>query len=100
MFTKNEYASFKAQYNTDEARIHDAISLLQQQNEDALTGKCERLRWIEQFKNFESLAELDRRAVVNLIKSIRVVNKKELHITYNYQVDFDKAYSFISEEVA
>jgi DNA invertase Pin-like site-specific DNA recombinase len=100
MITKNEYASFKAQYNTDEARIRDAISLLQQQNEDALTGKCERLRWIEQFKNFESLTDLDRRAVVNLIKSIRVVNKKELHITFNYQADFDKAHSIISEEAA
>jgi len=100
LITKNDYTSFKAQYNADETRLHDAIRLLQQKNEDVLAGKGEQLRWMEQFKNFEGLAELDRRTVVNLIKSIRVVSKKELHITFNYQADFDKAYAIISKEAA
>lgn len=40
---------------------------------------------------FEGLNELDRRTVVNLIRSIRVVSKTELDFTFNYQAEYEQA---------
>ena len=37
------------------------------------------------------MTTLDRRAVVALIDSIRVIGKKELEINFRYQLEFNRA---------
>lgn len=36
------------------------------------------------------MEEIDRRAVMQLIRSIRVISKDELHIEFNYQDEYKK----------
>ncbi len=91
VITKDDHKSFKAKYLADEARLREAIAALETELEDALAGKAERLRWMEHFRRFESLAALDRRVVVGLIQSIRVISKTQLDITFNYQDEYEKA---------
>jgi len=100
VISKDDYKNFKAQYTADENRLRDAIFLLEQQREDVLSGNSERLRWMEHFKRFEGLAELDRRMVISLIQSIRVLSKTEMQITFNYQAEFEKALTMIRGEAA
>ena len=100
VISKEEYKNFKAQYTSDENRLRDAITALQQQHDDVLAGKGERLRWREHFIRFEGLAELDRRMVISLIQSIRVLSKTEMQITFNYQAEFEKALAIIRGEAA
>lgn len=40
---------------------------------------------------FSTMEEIDRRAVMQLIRSIRVISKDELHIEFNYQDEYKKA---------
>ena len=91
VITKDDHKNFKAKYMADEARLREAIDALETELEDALAGKAERLRWMEHFRRFESLAALDRRVVVGLIQSIRVISKTQLDVTFNYQDEYEKA---------
>ncbi len=50
----------------------------------------DRLRWTQHFKEFSTMTELDRRAVIALIQSIKVEGKDKLKITFRYQVEFVK----------
>ena len=100
LISKDDYKHLKSKYSGDESNLRGAIETLQQKHEDALVGKGERLRWMEHFKRFEGLTELDRRMVINLIQSIRVVSKTELQITFNYQFEYEQAVELLREGVA
>ena len=50
----------------------------------------DRQRWMQHFKQFSTMKELDRRAVIALIQSIRVLGKQELDITYRYQAEYEQ----------
>ena len=100
LLTKEDYKILKSRYTADETRLREAIAALEVERENALDGSAERLRWIEHFKRFEGLRELDRRTVVNLIQSIRVTGKTELDILFNYHVEYEHAIDFLRREVA
>ena len=51
----------------------------------------ERLKWTQHFKRFATMTELDRRAVIALIQSVRVISKTELKITFRYQMEYEAA---------
>ena len=93
VISKKDRKALQNHYMADEARLRKAVTMLQEKLEDALAGKAERFYWMERFKQFEELAELDRRAVMNLIQSIRVNSKTELAITFNYQSEYEQALS-------
>jgi DNA invertase Pin-like site-specific DNA recombinase len=100
LISKDDYKTLKAKYAEDESKLIAALESLRQELDDILAGKGERLRWTENFKRFEKLTELDRRTVVNLIQSIRVLSKTELQITFNYQSEYERAVSLLDAEVA
>lgn len=95
LLTKEEYKTLKTKYTADEARLRDAIATLEAERDNAMEGRSERLRWMEHFQKFEGLNELDRRTVVNLIRSIRVLSKTELDFTFNYQAEYEQALSLL-----
>ena len=100
VITKDEYKSLKVKYTSDETHLRLALTTLRQELDDVLAGKSERLKWTEHFRRFENLAELDRRTVVSLIQSIRVKSKTELHIVFNYQVEYESAFALLEKAVA
>ena len=56
-----------------------------------MENRSERNRWIDHFMKFQNMETLDRRAVMHLIRSIRVQGKNDLHITFCYQDECQKA---------
>ena len=100
ILSKDDYKALKTKYGADEIRLRSAIDTLNGQLEDALAGKGERLRWMEHFKRFEGLNEIDRRIVVNLIQSIRVESKTELLITFSYQAEYENALALLRKGAA
>ena len=54
---------------------------------------------INHFMKFSTMEDIDRRAVMQLIRSIRVMGKDELHIEFNYQDEYQKAIS-LAEQIA
>ena len=96
--TPKEYKEMKFDYTSDEDRLQNAIALLCQEKEDVLSGKSERLGWMGHFRKYEDFTEIDRRIVVSLIQSIRVISKTEIVITFNYQDEYAKAVALLGKE--
>ncbi len=90
LLTKAEYRSYKADYVQQIEQLQDAIAALRGNIEKALHNADDRQRWMQHFKQFSSMTELDRRAVIALIQSIRVLGKDDFEITYRYQPEYDR----------
>ena len=71
--------------------MQSAIEGWQQKLTDVMENRSERNRWINHFMKFSKMEEIDRKAVIQLIRSIRVISKDELHIEFNYQDEYIKA---------
>ena len=93
VITKDEYKALKAKYTADADALEGANAKLEQEIEDALACKTERLLWLEHFRQFADLSSINRKVVSILIKSIRIVGKREITIDYNYQDEYEAARS-------
>lgn len=93
--SREDYTIYKAKYTRQIEEIKTSIQALKDKLEDVLTNRSERNRWIAHFTKFASLETLDRKAVVQLIQSIRVVGKVsekiELDIAFIYKDEYEKA---------
>jgi DNA invertase Pin-like site-specific DNA recombinase len=94
--TNEEYKIFKAQYEQDGERLQAAIITLEKEIVSIKENRNECLNWITHFKQFSNLAKLDRSVIIQLVKSIRVVGKTNLDITFNYDVEQEQTVMFIT----
>jgi hypothetical protein len=98
--SKEEHRSLKAKYTEDADVLIAANYRLRAEIDDALSCKHERMAWIEHFNNFADIDAIDRRTVVHLIQSIRVLGKTEIQIDFNYQAEYETALSLLEQGVA
>lgn len=96
IISKEEYKSMSRHYTTQAEHLREAILSLKQEMELALNNTNDRLKWARQFREYQDLTELDRRAVVTLIQSIRVVSKAEIKINFRFQDEYDSALKMLS----
>ncbi len=89
IISKSEYKDLKDRYAARAEQAREAIRLLREDMERVLHNNSDRLKWAQHFKEFSNMIELDRRAVITLIQSIRVVKKDELKITFRYQMEYE-----------
>ena len=99
ILTKEEFLSYKRKYNADIELFQKAIAEWNEKLTDVLENRSERNRWINHFMKFSTMEDIDRRAVMQLIRSIRVMGKDELHIEFNYQDEYQKAI-FLAKQIA
>ena len=97
---RSEFKSLKAKYTEDENALEAAIEKLQEEIENILSCKNERMEWIKRFKAYENVEELNRKAVVCLIQSIRIHSKTEIEITFDHQEDYENALQIYRKETA
>ena len=93
--TREEYAAYKAKYTRQAEQLKESIRELKEKLNEVLENKSERSRWTRIFTQFATLETLDRKAVVQLIRRIRVVGKKELDISFTYEDEFQQAMALV-----
>ena len=93
---KKEYRSLMDYYSAQEEQAQDAISLLREKLEQAQDDSSSRLKWARHFEEFAAMTELDRRAVVTLIQSIMVKNKKEIEVSFRFQEEYEDTLKLLS----
>lgn len=91
MISKKEYASYKAKYTKQAEDIQESIRLLRDKLTAVLENRSERNRWIQHFTQFSELETIDRKALIHMVKSIHVIGKKELRITFNHEDEYRQA---------
>lgn len=97
MLDKAEYKSLRDGYTERMEELRSAIDQLRQEMERVTDRTSERQKWAQQFREFSNMTELDRRAVVTLIQSIRIISKTEIQITFRYQMEYDAALQKLSQ---
>ena len=95
--TKEEYLGLKKQYSDEYDALQAAITGWQEKITAVKENRSERSRWINQFRQFEGMQDLDRKAVVQLIRSIRIVGKSQIEITFNYDDEYEKAVAITAQ---
>ncbi|NCB53236.1 MAG: DUF4368 domain-containing protein, partial [Clostridia bacterium] len=89
IITRDEYARLKQNYSVRAEEAERQMNALQ----DALTDLREKggsgKAWIEHFRKYENLTELDRSAVVSLVDRILVHEDKYVEIRYRWQDEFE-----------
>jgi hypothetical protein len=87
--TRDEYARLKQNYSVRAEEAERHMNALQ----DALTDLREKggsgKAWMEHFRRYENLTELDRSAVVSLVDRILVHEDKYVEIRYRWQDEFE-----------
>lgn len=91
LLDKGEYKALKDNYAERTEQLREAIRRLRQEMDSVKDNSNERLKWTQHFKRFATMTELDRRAVIALIQSIRVESKTELKVTFRYQMEYEAA---------
>lgn len=96
VISKEEYKELNRHYLAQVEKLQEAVSLLHQKMEQALDNTNDRLKWAQQFREFETMSTLDRRAVVTLIQSVRVISKTELKINFRFEDEYKDALKMLS----
>lgn len=91
IITKEEYRYNKDLYTTQIEQAQAAIDILRKDMDSAANNASDRLRWTQHFKEFAVMTKLDRRAVIALIQSIRIIGKDNVQITFRYQMEYEQA---------
>ena len=97
IISKADYQDLKNRYSIQIEKLQGAIERLREEMEQVTNSTSDRLRWTQHFKEFSTMTTLDRRAVIALIQSIRVMGKDDLKITYRYQMEYLKVLKKLEE---
>ena len=95
MISKEEYLEFRSGYDR---RIQERQKAMVQIKEERLltVENGERhSEWIDLFRQYENITELQRAVVVNLIERIVIYDAKHIEVVFRYQDQLDEAVQYI-----
>ena len=93
--SKEDYAGFRARYTRQVEETKRSIRLLKEKLEAVKENRSERNRWIQHFTQFSELETIDRKALIHMVQSIRVLGKNELKITFNHEDEYRRALELV-----
>ena len=91
ILNKDDYKVLKETYTDDGKRLEAALSELETELVECMNNTSQKTLWIEHFKQFENISEIDRNIVIQLIMSIHIYDKTHLQITFNYKDEYEQA---------
>ena len=96
--TREEYIEYKQKYEQDIQRLKGIIVNLNKQKEkqeEIIEGNS---KWIENFKQYKNITELDRDIITELIDYIEVYENKKIKIHFKFMNESDKILEYIDNE--
>ena len=98
ILTRDDYQLHRKQFAEEAESVKSVIEQLKQELEDVRNNTSERLKWMEHFKRFEDLQELDRKAVIQLVQAIKIESKTEIAVDFRYKDEYEQAVILLAEE--
>lgn len=90
VISQEEYFLFKKSYTDKIEGAKKSIQKLQEEREELLDNSRERFQWMDVFKRYANLQELDREAVVELIEAVYVYSDKKVEVSFRYADEYSK----------
>ena len=82
--TREEYHEYNQRFSDKLHNAEEAKRELEKKKEKAVVEGKREHPWIEDFKSYQNITQLDRKAVVTLIDKIIVYGKDRLEIQFKY----------------
>jgi hypothetical protein len=98
MLTREEYESFKAEFDRQISEANDAIMRLNSDRNSIMSGLSEQQGWLSQFKQYENIGELTRNVVVSLIDRVIIRENKDIDVQLMHQDQFAAIAEFLNEQ--
>lgn len=96
VISKKDYKDMEEHYGAQAEELREAIARLRQKIAQVLDNSSDRLKWIRHFEEFSTMTELDRRSVVTLVRSIKIISKTEVKITFRFQEEYEEMLQMLS----
>ena len=94
---KEEYLEFNRTFTQKIEAAQDSQREARRQMELLLNIEVSQLPWIEMFKKYHNLQELNRRILVELIEKIIVIDKTQIVIRFRFQEQIDSVLTYCDE---
>lgn len=94
LITKSDFTKFYDSYENDIKDLETAVERYNIELE-ALESNSHYV-WMDEFKSYRNITELNREIVINLIDKIYVYEDKRIEIKYNYGVEYAAVLDYIS----
>ena len=88
VISREEYKEFHAGYDRRIGKLKDERS-------QAMENSSGNIEWIEQFKKYRHLTELDRECIVHLIEKILIYDGKRIEVCFRYKDELENALQYI-----
>ncbi len=86
--TKEDYIELHAGYDKKRKIAEESIRHIKAEIDNIVNAKSDKYEWIEYFTKYQDITSLSRVMVVDLIRSVKVHDKKNIEIEF----DFDDCY--------
>lgn len=96
--SRDEYKIYTARFDQQIIEATDTIMSLTGERNSVMGGLAEQQGWLSQFKEYENIQELTRRAVVNLVEYVRISEDKEIEVRLLHGDRFASIVDFLNEQ--
>lgn len=94
-----EYEEFKLLYKNEDKELKLKIECLKQKKKEYRSGKKKNLEWIEKFKKYDGIQEIDRSILALLVHHIDVFQDRSIKVVFHNQDEFENIIRLINTEV-
>lgn len=95
LISKDEYHSFKEDYDIRIQSIKQQISHLVSQRNAIKGGMTSAQGWFAQFRQYENIEKLTRLAIVSLIERVEINENKDIHVKFRHADQFAAALEYL-----
>lgn len=95
MISKDEYYSFKEDYDNRIESIKQKISNLVSRRNAIEGGLTSAQGWFAQFRKYENIEKLTRIAIVSLIERVEINDNKDIHVKFRHADQFAAALEYL-----
>ncbi|MGI6095419.1 MAG: recombinase family protein [Lachnospiraceae bacterium] len=95
VISKEEYMEFRAGYDRKIQARQQSLVQLKEEREQAVESNQRSATWIELFKQYENITELQRSVIVNLIERIIIYDSKHIEVVFRYEDQLHSAMQYV-----
>ncbi len=95
VLSKEEYLEFREGYDRRISEQQNAIRQIREERKYTVEKGRQHSEWIDSFKQYENITELQRAVVVSLIERIVIYDAEHIEVVFRYQDKLQEALQYI-----
>lgn len=95
VITREEYTEFSEGYSRKISERQRSLAVLKDERQQTVDAGSSQNDWINAFKQYENITELQRSVIVNLIEKIIIYDNEHIEVNFRYQDRFDTVVEYI-----